>query len=169
MRTRLRSIHLIRADTSKMKRKKTRSKVDGRYVDEIKMESILSCDHWKLLRTILSLISTCEALESLYIISIDFPHELLITLGESIQACKSEYFRVFGMKNISLGDEGMKIIIPFLSQCNFKVVYLENCGLSDKCTDYVSRLIKAQEALMDTLFWNCTLRLDTRRGNCSPL
>ena len=164
LRSRLKSIHLVRTDLSKVKRKKVRSKVDGKYVDLFREESALTSDHGRLLKVILSLTAGCEILESFYILSINFPTEWFETLGEALRACKSENFRIFGLKNVYMGDEGMKIITPFLSQSNFKVIHLENCGLTDRSTVYFVGLIKAQEALMDTLFWNCTLRLDTRRG-----
>ena len=43
---------------------------------------------------------------------------------------------------------------------SLQVLALEHCGLTDKALSYIASILKAQENLMDSLYWNATLRLD---------
>lgn len=43
---------------------------------------------------------------------------------------------------------------------SLQVLALEHCGLTDKSLSYIASILKAQENLMDSLYWNATLRLN---------
>jgi hypothetical protein len=52
-----------------------------------------------------------------------------------------------------------QILTPFLSTVPLQVLVLERCGLTDDSLTCVTGILKAQEAILDSLYWNATLRI----------
>ena len=134
LKTRVKSIHLTRTEGtgSKFKMKKiVRSGGKHKPTDDgvPKVASVLGYDHCKLFKMVISLIAVCESLESLTLFAVNIPPDVLQHLGGAIESCRSSRFRVFGMKNITLKDDGMRILTPHLCKAKFKVIFLEGCEL----------------------------------------
>jgi hypothetical protein len=113
-----------------------------------------------LFRKIIDFIGQAENIKSISFEHIDIPKDILSALGKTIASTKSE-IRWLSFKSCNLsGDAGLRMLTPHLGKMSLQVLALEHCGLTDKSLSYVASIIKAQENLMDSLYWNATLRLD---------
>ena len=165
LKSNIRGIYLVR--TKEMSKKKMKSKT-SKLMQEAPVQSVLSFEKFKLFRLILQLMATCEALETVVLNNVLVSPEVIISIGDSLLNCPSENLRIFAVRDVYFGDEGMKELTGYLRRSRLKVLCLERCGLRDASAEYIAAIIKAQEAYMDTLFWNCTLRLDTNFGDTIP-
>ena len=52
----------------------------------------------------------------------------------------------------------MRLLCPHLARSSIQVLALEKCDLTDNSCDFLASIIKAQEAKLDNLYWNSTLR-----------
>ncbi len=77
--------------------------------------------------------------------------------------------RVLSFKNTSIGADGVRSISPYLSKSKVRVLTFEKCDLTDNSMVYISSIVKAQEAVMDTVYWNSTLREDSPLGDLDIL
>ena len=123
--------------------------------------SILAYENFKLLRAVIDCISKCHSLEALYILGVHIPAEFLTSLGNAIYENDSRLFRSLIIKNSHLRDDGFRLLTPYLAKSKIQVIALENLHLTDESCNYLASIIKAQEAAMDTLYWNSTLRIDS--------
>ena len=126
----------------------------------ISRSSVLNYDGAKLFRAIIDCIHKSEKLHSISIDGIRIPPELFESLGRAISTCKSD-IRYLAIRGTQIGDEGFRLITPFIAKSRCRVIYFDKCGLSDISCTYIASIIKAQEAIMDNIFWNNTLRDDS--------
>ena len=113
----------------------------------------------KLMKEVIIFISKAKKLHSIIIDSIRIPAELLPAFGNSLTQTTSE-LRWLSAKNSFIGDKGLKLLAPHFRKVAFQVLILERVGLTDVCLPYVVSILKAQEAILDSLYWNATLRID---------
>ncbi len=52
----------------------------------------------------------------------------------------------------------MRLLCPHLARSSIQVLALEKCELTDNSCEFLASIIKAQEAKLDNLYWNSTLR-----------
>ena len=149
--------HGVSAAKQRMKKKSSSSHSDP----HIHRASILSFENNKLFRALIDCISKCHSLEALTIIGVHIPPEFLAALGNAIYQNDSRLFRSLVIKNNHLRDEGLRILTPYLAKSKIQVMILENLNLTDASCSYLASILKAQEAAMDTLYWNSTLRVDS--------
>lgn len=76
-------------------------------------------------------------------------------------SCKSNFLRLLTIRHTNLKDDGLLVLTSSLAKCKFQIISLDRCGLSDVSCNYLASIIKAQEAMMDTQYWNSTLRIDS--------
>ena len=63
------------------------------------------------------------------------------------------------IRNLHLGNEGLRALAPHLGKCLIQHLSLENCSLGDDTLPYLASIIKAHEAIQDKCYWNSTLRM----------
>lgn len=113
----------------------------------------------KLLKEVILFITKAKKLHSIIIDSVRLPAELLQAFGNSLSQTTSE-LRWFSAKNSFIGDKGLKVLAPHFRKVAIQVLILERVGLTDACLPFVVSILKAQEAILDSLYWNATLRID---------
>ena len=113
----------------------------------------------KLMKEVIIFISKAKKLHSIIIDSVRIPSELLPAFGNSLSQTTSE-LRWLSAKNSFIGDKGLKLLSSHFRKVAFQVLILERVGLTDACLPYVVSILKAQEAILDSLYWNATLRID---------
>ena len=113
----------------------------------------------KLMKEVILFIAKAKKLHSIIIDSVRLPAELLPAFGNSLSQTTSE-LRWFSAKNSFIGDKGLKVLAPHFRKVAIQVLILERVGLSDACLPFLVSILKAQEAILDSLYWNATLRID---------
>jgi len=113
----------------------------------------------KLMKEVILFITKAKKLHSIIIDSVRIPAELLPAFGNSLSQTTSE-LRWFSAKNSFIGDKGLKVLAPHFRKVAIQVLILERVGLTDACLPFLVSILKAQEAILDSLYWNATLRID---------
>lgn len=113
----------------------------------------------KLMKEVIMFITKAKKLHSIIIDSVKLPPELLPAFGNALSQTTSE-LRWFSAKNSFIGDKGLKVLAPHLRKVAIQVLILERVGLTDACLAFIVSILKAQEAILDSLYWNATLRID---------
>lgn len=110
----------------------------------------------KLLPAILEFISHSSKLACIEIDSILLNNNSVKSFTKSIM--QSKELKWLNLTSCSLGDSGLKILTPALCKLHLHVIILDMQELTDKSSDYLLSILKAQESKMDNCFWNSTLR-----------
>ena len=98
-------------------------------IDQPRKSSALNYDGAKLLRVIFSCISKAESLRRITIDGVRIPVEVLESLGRALATCPSEYgIRSLALKGSPIGDEGLRIITPYIAKSKLRLLYLDRYG-----------------------------------------
>jgi hypothetical protein len=110
----------------------------------------------KLLPALFEFISHSSKLSFIEMNSIQLNKNNVTSLTNSM--LQSKELKWFNLKSCSLGDNGLKILTPALCRLHLHVIILDEQELTDKSSEYLLSILKAQESKMDNCFWNSTLR-----------
>eukprot|EP00596_Hydrurales_sp_CCMP1899_P000353 CAMPEP_0119053064 /NCGR_PEP_ID=MMETSP1177-20130426/74171_1 /TAXON_ID=2985 /ORGANISM="Ochromonas sp, Strain CCMP1899" /LENGTH=941 /DNA_ID=CAMNT_0007032877 /DNA_START=124 /DNA_END=2949 /DNA_ORIENTATION=+ len=113
----------------------------------------------KLLQAAATFIGKSLKLHTVILDSVKVRPDLLANLSSALSATKS-VVRWLSFKSCPIGNMGVKILAPHVSKMHLQVLVFERCGLSDEACSYLSDILKSQEAMLDLLHWNTTLRMD---------
>lgn len=119
----------------------------------------LEMNKGKLQYAIVDFIARSHRLHSVVFDGITLKPELFAKLGQALSSKKGD-LRFLSFKNVPMRSAGLRALSSHIGRSAVQQLVLERCQLDDGAGPYVSSILKAQEARLDQLYWNSTLRLD---------
>ncbi len=113
-----------------------------------------------LMKAVFKFISNSTGLTSIMFHHIHLNVDSLPALGQAFNDTKA-CVQWISFKGCHIRDEGLRNLTPFLARCNkLQVLLLEDIGASDDSMKYIVSILKANEAKLDQLFYQASLRHD---------
>ena len=129
------------------------------------MHSALRLEGSKLFQAICDFISKSSSLQCLIFERLTLLEEHWKKLGDSLFKCKTSIQKL-SFENIEeLGEIGLRLLTPYLAKMKVRLLQFEGCNINNKCMEYVASIVKSQEAVMDSHFWNYSLRMNNSNNS----
>lgn len=123
-------------------------------------QSSLQMNKCKLQYAIIDFIAHSMNLHTVVFDSVTLKPELFSKLGAALSSKKGADLKTLSFKSVALGCNGMRSLCAHIGKSAMQVLEFEKCELGDDCGPFLASILKAQEARLDQLFWNSTLRMD---------
>ena len=111
-----------------------------------------------LMKAICRFIANSTSLRVMNINSIRVSLDSLPLIGQAMNDNTKGSLRWLSIKSCNIGDEGLKSLTPFICRTSLQVLLLDDVGLSDESSKYICSILKANEAKMDSLIFQASLR-----------
>lgn len=122
-------------------------------------ESALQMNKGKLQHAIVEFIANSQRIDTIVFDGVTIKPEVFAKLGKAISSKKGD-LRFLSFKNVPMRAAGLRGLCTHIGRTAVQRLDLERCALDDSASVFVCSILKAQEARLDQLYWNSTLRLD---------
>lgn len=122
-------------------------------------QAALQMNKGKLQHAIVDFIAKSHRLHSVVFDGVTLKSELFAKLGQALSSKKGD-LRLLSFKNMPMRSAGLRALSSHIGRTAVQQLDLESCLLDDAAGPFVCSILKAQEARLDQLYWNSTLRLD---------
>ena len=113
-----------------------------------------------LMKAVIKFISNATGLTSIMFHHINLNIDTLPALGQALNDTKA-CVQWISIKGCHIRDEGLRNLTPFLARCSkLQVLLLEDIAVTDDSMKYIVSILKANEAKLDQLFYQASLRHD---------